>query len=91
MGSCADEQAMVSLLFSFMVIWDLPNLRRGVAALKTSRLGFGYRTIAPQVTKLLPLLFSTNRCRDILMSLVAYAYGSGDCAACVDCAVGVVG
>lgn len=40
---------MVSLLFSFMVIWDLPNLRRGVRALKTSRLGFGYRTIAPQV------------------------------------------
>ncbi|CAN0370800.1 unnamed protein product, partial [Ectocarpus sp. 13 AM-2016] len=40
---------MVSLLFSFMVIWDLPNLRRGVTALKTSRLSFAYNTISPQV------------------------------------------
>lgn len=32
-----------------MVIWDLPNLKRGVKALKTSRLGFAYRTISPQV------------------------------------------
>lgn len=44
-------QGLVSLLFSFMVIWDLPNLRRGVQALKTSRLGFAYNTIAPQVSK----------------------------------------
>ncbi|CAN0336329.1 unnamed protein product [Pylaiella littoralis] len=42
-------KAMVSLLFSFMVIWDLPNLRRGMKALKTSRLGFAYNTISPQV------------------------------------------
>lgn len=42
-------QAMVSLLFSFMVIWDLPNLRRGMKALKTSRLAFAYNTISPQV------------------------------------------
>lgn len=40
---------MVSLLFSFMVIWDLPNLSRGMKALKTSRLGFAYNTISPQV------------------------------------------
>ncbi|CAB1101425.1 unnamed protein product [Ectocarpus sp. CCAP 1310/34] len=43
-------KAMVSLLFSFMVIWDLPNLRRGVTALKTSRLSFAYNTISPQVS-----------------------------------------
>lgn len=42
-------QAMVSLLFSFMVIWDLPNLTRGMKALKTSRLAFAYNTISPQV------------------------------------------
>lgn len=41
---------MVSLLFSFMVIWDLPNLRRGMKALKTSRLAFAYNTISPQVS-----------------------------------------
>lgn len=41
---------MVSLLFSFMVIWDLPNLRRGMKALKTSRLGFAYNTISPEVS-----------------------------------------
>lgn len=45
----ARAQALVSLLFSFMVIWDLPNLQRGVRALKTSRLGFAYKTISPQV------------------------------------------
>ncbi|CAM9772774.1 unnamed protein product, partial [Hapterophycus canaliculatus] len=43
-------KAMLSLLFSFMVIWDLPNLRRGMKALKTSRLGFAYNTISPQAT-----------------------------------------
>eukprot|EP00752_Nemacystus_decipiens_P005501 g4979.t1 len=43
-------KSMVSLLFSFMVIWDLPNLRRGVKALKTSRLSFAYNTISPQVS-----------------------------------------
>eukprot|EP00904_Undaria_pinnatifida_P004221 jgi/Undpi1/137/HiC_scaffold_1.g00137.m2 len=42
--------AMVSLLFSFMVIWDLPNLTRGMKALKTSRLAFAYKTISPQVS-----------------------------------------
>ena len=40
----------MSLLFSFMVIWDLPNLRRGMKALKTSRLGFAYNTISPEVS-----------------------------------------
>lgn len=44
-----DTQAMISLLFSFMVIWDLPNLRRGIRALKTSRLSFAYNTVSPQV------------------------------------------
>ncbi|CAM9247762.1 unnamed protein product [Laminaria digitata] len=43
-------KAMVSLLFSFMVIWDLPNLTRGMKALKTSRLAFAYNTISPQVS-----------------------------------------
>ncbi|CAM9780515.1 unnamed protein product [Ascophyllum nodosum] len=42
-------KAMVSLLLSFMVIWDLPNLRRGIKDLKTSRLAFAYNTISPQV------------------------------------------
>lgn len=48
----AFPQGMVSLLFSFMVIWDLPNLRRGMRDLKTSRLGFAYNTISPQVRRL---------------------------------------
>ncbi|CAM9514576.1 unnamed protein product [Choristocarpus tenellus] len=32
-----------------MVIWDLPNLARGLRALKNSRLGYAYRVVSPQV------------------------------------------
>lgn len=49
LGRASHPQAIVSLLFSFMVIWDLPNLARGMQALKTSRLSFAYKTISPEV------------------------------------------
>jgi len=42
--SCA-----VSLLFSFMIVWDLPTLQRGAKSLRTSRLSAVYEEIAPAV------------------------------------------
>ncbi|GAQ80035.1 hypothetical protein KFL_000440360 [Klebsormidium nitens] len=42
--SCA-----VSLLFSFMIVWDLPTLQRGAKSLRESRLSAVYEEIAPAV------------------------------------------
>ena len=35
------------MVLAFMVMWDLPNIRRGVASLETSRLSGVYREVAP--------------------------------------------
>ena len=35
------------MVLAFMVMWDLPNIRRGVASLETSRLSGVYRELAP--------------------------------------------
>ena len=35
------------MILAFMVMWDLPNIRRGVASLETSRLSGVYREVAP--------------------------------------------
>ena len=35
------------MILAFMVMWDLPNIRRGVASLETSRLSGVYRELAP--------------------------------------------
>lgn len=44
-------KALLSLIFSFMLMWDLPVIERGVRKLKTSRLSFMYDELAPVVTK----------------------------------------
>ena len=41
--------AAVSLAFSFLVVFDLPNLRRGAASLRRSRLGFAYEEVVPKL------------------------------------------
>lgn len=35
------------MILAFMVLWDLPNIRSGVASLKTSRLSAVYLEVAP--------------------------------------------
>ena len=35
------------MILAFMVMWDLPNIQRGVASLETSRLSGVYREVAP--------------------------------------------
>jgi hypothetical protein len=35
------------MVLAFMVMWDLPNIQRGVASLETSRLSGVYREVAP--------------------------------------------
>lgn len=43
-------KATLSLLFSFMIVWDLPRLRRGMQTVRESnRLRFAYNTVGPQV------------------------------------------
>ncbi|KAL2613449.1 hypothetical protein R1flu_025141 [Riccia fluitans] len=42
-------QSMVSLIFSFMLVWDMPAIRRGVQSLKESRLSIVYQETAPVI------------------------------------------
>ncbi|CAN8061700.1 unnamed protein product [Agarophyton chilense] len=44
-------KAVLSLIFSFMIMWDLPVISRGVKRLKSSRLSFAYDELAPVVAK----------------------------------------
>lgn len=44
-------KALLSLLFSFMIMWDLPVIAAGVRRLRTSRLSFVYEELAPVVAK----------------------------------------
>jgi hypothetical protein len=51
-------QCAVSLLFSFMIVWDLPTLQRGAKSLRTSRLSAVYEEIAPAVSQICLVRFS---------------------------------
>ncbi|KAG6542439.1 hypothetical protein Mapa_016129 [Marchantia paleacea] len=42
-------QSLVSLIFSFMLVWDMPAIRRGVQSLKESRLSIVYQETAPVI------------------------------------------
>ncbi|CAK9199003.1 unnamed protein product [Sphagnum troendelagicum] len=42
-------QSLVSLIFSFMLVWDMPAIRQGVQSLKQSRLSIVYEEIAPVI------------------------------------------
>jgi hypothetical protein len=42
-------KGILSLLFSSMIIWDLPKLASGVKKLSHSKLGFAYDVLSPQV------------------------------------------
>ena len=43
-------QVGVSLVLSFMVVWDLPTIARGVQSLRSSRLRAIYMEVAPTFT-----------------------------------------
>lgn len=49
-------KALLSLLFSFMVMWDLPVIAAGVRRLRSSRLSFMYEELAPVVTNFATVL-----------------------------------
>ena len=40
----------VSMVLSFMVVWDLPRIAGGVTSLETSRLSAVYAEVAPSVS-----------------------------------------
>ena len=42
-------QLGVSLILSFMMVWDLPTIARGVESLRSSRLAPVYNTVAPSL------------------------------------------
>lgn len=44
-------KALLSLLFSFMIMWDLPVIVAGVRRLRSSRLKFVYEELSPVVSK----------------------------------------
>ena len=44
-------KALLSLIFAFMVIWDLPRVSRGVRSLRHSRLGFMYEDLAQPISQ----------------------------------------
>lgn len=44
-------KAILSLIFSFMIMWDLPVVTRGIQRLRRSRLSFMYDELAPVVVK----------------------------------------
>lgn len=43
-------QAVVSLVLGFMLVWDLPSIKKGVASLSSSRLAPVYHEVAPVLT-----------------------------------------
>ena len=46
---CPVSQVGISLILSFMVVWDLPTIQRGVQSLRTSRIAPIYNTVAPSL------------------------------------------
>ena len=43
-------QVGVSLVLSFMVVWDMPKIATGVKSLETSRVSAVYAEVAPSLT-----------------------------------------
>ena len=48
-GPLAGAQVGVSLVLSFMVVWDLPAISAGISSLQTSRLAPFYNEVAPSL------------------------------------------
>lgn len=44
-------KALLSLVFSFMIMWDLPRIVAGVRRLRDSRLAFMYNDVVPAITQ----------------------------------------
>ncbi|GJQ11846.1 hypothetical protein GpartN1_g3637.t1 [Galdieria partita] len=42
-------KALVSLVFSFLIVWDLPKIARGVNSLKRSKIGPAFMEVAPHI------------------------------------------
>ncbi|EME26466.1 uncharacterized protein Gasu_58720 [Galdieria sulphuraria] len=42
-------KALVSLVFSFLIVWDLPKIARGVGSLKRSKIGPAFMEVAPHI------------------------------------------
>jgi len=42
-------QVVISLIFSFMIVWDLPKIKLGLRELEHSRLGAAYVEVAPSI------------------------------------------
>jgi predicted PurR-regulated permease PerM len=42
-------KALVSLVFSFLIVWDLPKIARAIGSLKRSKIGPAFMEVAPHV------------------------------------------
>ncbi len=71
-------QVGVSLVLSFMVVWDLPTISAGVSSLQTSRLAPIYNEVAPSVAVFGQLfgkaLQAQARAGDYNVSCCSYSY-----------------
>eukprot|EP00871_Galdieria_phlegrea_P000168 jgi/Galph1/1151/GphlegSOOS_G5774.1 len=44
-------KALISLVFSFLIVWDLPKISQGIASLQRSKLGPAFMEVAPHVAE----------------------------------------
>ncbi|MDF1664452.1 MAG: AI-2E family transporter [Planctomycetota bacterium] len=59
-------QVLISLIFSFMIIWDLPGIKKGLRSLHLSRLGEAYSEVAPSVVNFGELLGKAFQAQTII-------------------------
>jgi predicted PurR-regulated permease PerM len=62
-------QTIISLIFSIMIVWDLPAIRRGMSALYASRLGAAYSQVAPSVVNFGELLGRAFQAQTIIATM----------------------
>lgn len=59
-------QVLISLIFSFMIVWDLPGIKKGLGSLHRSRLGEAYSEVAPSVVNFGQLLGKAFQAQTII-------------------------
>jgi predicted PurR-regulated permease PerM len=62
-------QAAMALLFSFLLVFDLPTIAKGVRSLRHSRLSYAYAEVTPKVINFSAVFGTAFECT-VLMALV---------------------
>lgn len=59
-------QTGISLIFAFLIVWDMPSIRLGMRGLEKSRLGEAYAEVAPSVVSFGALLGKAFQAQTII-------------------------